>query len=43
MNHGTRVAHHSQNKISLSRLLKNNSKILKLLQFEKFQLINPEF
>jgi len=27
----------------LIRLIKNHSKILKLLQFEKFQLINPDF
>jgi len=28
---------------SLIRLFKNHRKILKLLQFEKFQLINPDF
>jgi len=28
---------------SLIRLIKNDSKILNLLQFEKFQLINPDF
>jgi len=28
---------------SLMRLIKNLRKILKLLQFEKFQLINPDF
>jgi len=27
----------------LIRLIKNNSKILKLLQIEKFQFINPDF
>jgi len=35
MNHAARVAHRSRNK-SIIRLIKNHSKILKLLHFEKF-------
>jgi len=41
MSHEARVGHRKQNKPS--SLIKNHSKILKLLQFEKFQLINPDF
>jgi len=44
MNHEAHIACHSQNKAaSLIRLNKNHGKILKLLQFENFQLINPDF
>jgi len=38
-----RSAGAAETKTSLIRLIKNHSKIFKLLQFEKFQLINPDF
>jgi len=42
MNHASAIAAETKAS-SLMRLIKNYSKILKLLQFEKFQLINPDF
>jgi len=42
MNHVPAVAAETKAS-SLMRLIKNHSKILKLLQYEKFQLISPDF
>jgi len=44
INHEAGVGRRSRTKASsLIRLIKNHSKILKLVQFEKFLLINPHF
>jgi len=44
MNHDVRVGCHSLNKsITINQIIKNNRKILKLLHFDKFSLINPYF
>ena len=44
VNHEAHVGHRSQKKALLSiTLIKNHSKILKLLQFKKFQFINSDF